>query len=78
MFKIFARCTGYHPFTPPDHSLYPKCRLIMNYVNRFPCPLLSRWVQPIGSTSKRSEKEQRVRERVEEIHSPGLVAAGLC
>ena len=38
MFKIFARCTGYHPFAPPDHSLYPKCRLIMNYVNKVPLP----------------------------------------
>lgn len=39
------------------------CSIIMTYIHRFPCPLLSRWVQPIGSTSRRSQKE-KVRECV--------------
>ena len=48
------------------------------YIKRFPCSPLSRWVQPIGSTSRRLEKEKRVRKRMGENLASELVPAGSC
>lgn len=42
----------------------PKCRIIMNYIRRFPCPVLSSWIQPTGSTNKRSKKEKRINREI--------------
>lgn len=58
MYKIPSICHSRSFIVSQMQAHYEPCQQV-------PLPSSFKWVQPIGSTSRRSEKEQMVRERVE-------------